>query len=61
MFLKDLANPGEIFDMFFFFYRTTAEAWFLAEAPKTKRDRVAELHYITRGAQNVEDANFEVS
>ena len=36
----------------------TAEA---VAAPKTKRDRVAQLHYITRGAQNVKDANFEVS
>ena len=37
----------------------TAEA---VAAPKTKRDRVAELHYITRGAaRNVEDPNFKVS
>ena len=39
-------------------YRATAEA---VAAPKTKRDRVAELHYITRSAQNVKDLNFEVS
>ena len=39
-------------------HRATAEA---VAAPKTKRDRVAELHYITRGAQNVKDPNFEVS
>ena len=38
--------------------RATAET---VDAPKTKRDRVAELHYITRGAQNVEDVNFEAS
>ena len=38
--------------------RATAEA---VAAPKTKRDRVAELHYITRGARNVKDRNFEVS
>ena len=38
--------------------RATAEA---VAAPKTKRDRVAELHYITRGAGNVEDVNFEMS
>ena len=30
-------------------------------AQKTKRDSVAELHYITRGARNVKDPNFEVS
>ena len=39
-------------------HRATAEA---VAAPKTKRDRVAELHYITRGARNVKDRNFEVS
>ena len=39
-------------------YRATAEA---IAASKTKRDRVAELHYITRGARNVKDANFEAS
>ena len=39
-------------------YRVTAEE---VAAPKTKRDRLAELHYITRGALNVEDPNFEVS
>ena len=39
-------------------YRATAAA---VAAPKTKRDRVTELHYITRGAQNVKDPNFEVS
>ena len=39
-------------------HRATAEA---VAAPKTKRDRVAELHYITRGARNVKNANFEVS
>ena len=39
-------------------YRATAEA---VAAPKTKRDRLAELHYIRRGAQNVKDPNFEVS
>ena len=40
------------------FYRATAEA---VDAPKTKRDRAAELHYIARGARNVKDPNFEVS
>ena len=30
--------------------RATAEA---VAAPKTKRDRVTELHYITRGARDV--------
>ena len=39
-------------------YRATVEA---VAAPKTKRDRVAELHYITRGARNLKDPNFEVS
>ena len=39
-------------------YRATAAV--IAD-PKTKRDRVAEWHYITCGARNVEDANFEVS
>ena len=39
-------------------YRATAEA---VAAPKTKRDRVVELHYIARGARNVKDRNFEVS
>ena len=38
--------------------RATAEA---VAAPKSKRDRVAELHHITRGARNVKDPNFEVS
>ena len=38
--------------------RATAEA---VAAPKTKRDRVAELHYITCGARNVKGPNFEVS
>ena len=28
---------------------------------ETKRDRVVELHYITRGAQKVKDVNFKVS
>ena len=41
-----------------FLYRATVEA---VAAPKTKRDRVAELHYITRCARNVKDPNFEVS
>ena len=30
-------------------------------APITKRDRVAELYYITRGARNIKDATFEFS
>ena len=37
--------------------RVTAEA---VAVPITKRVRVAELHYITRGAQNVKYANFQV-
>ena len=39
-------------------HHATAEA---LAAPKTKRGRVAELHYITRGTQIVKNANFEVS
>ena len=38
--------------------RATTEA---VATPITKRDRVVELHYITCRAQNVKDANFEVS
>ena len=39
-------------------YRATVEA---VVDPKTKRDRIAELQYTTRGARNVKDPNFEVS
>ena len=37
------------------FHHATAVA---VAAPITKRNRVAELHYITRGARNVKDPNF---
>ena len=30
-------------------------------APNCQKGLVAELHYITRGAQNDKEANFEVS
>ena len=41
-----------------FIHRVTAEA---VAAPITKRDRVVEFGFITRGAQNVKDKNFKVS
>ena len=55
---NDRISSPNSYDIIIIHYRATAEA---VAAPKTKRDRVAELHYITSGARNVEDPNFEVS
>ena len=38
-------------------YRAIAE---MGAAPITKGDRVVKLYYVTRGAQNIKEANFEV-
>ena len=56
--LLEEQSLGEMFRIVCDYNRVTAVA---VAALITKRDRVTELHYITRSARNVRDENFEVS